>query len=151
MIHKNPTSYQFEIALKLDIDISNDSRNVAGAKIYDVVQPAIDTNFEISEATVEQIKLGEKLGLNLNQDSMRVASAKIEDRLKEKNKNTLDKLNLKSGDKVIKKNKVNIQGEEKTFFSEHVVSSIGRNYRVYFKGGNGQGAWPTQLEKINSE
>ena len=28
------------------------------------------------------------------------------------------------------------------------TSSIQPNTRVFFKGGNGQGAWPTQLEKL---
>ncbi|MBM7556309.1 hypothetical protein [Halanaerobacter jeridensis] len=148
-VHKKPTPFQKNIAIKLEVDISNDTRNVASARIYDAVEPAIDPNMEFNESTEKQIEFGEELGLDLKNNSLRVASAKIEDKLKENNKQAIEELNLKPGDKVKKKSKVEIDGEEKKYITKHVVSSIGKNYRVYFKGGNGQGAWPTQLEKVN--
>lgn len=79
-----PTSYQISIANHLDINILKDTRNVAGARIYDVVQPAINPDFEISNTTPQQINFGKELGLDLKGDSIRIASAKIDDKLKEK-------------------------------------------------------------------
>jgi hypothetical protein len=138
-IYDKPSSYQKLIANKLDIDISNDTLNIAGAKIYDVVQSAINRDIKISSATNQQINFGKKLGLDLIDDSMRVASAKINDELKARNIKAMaiEKMKLKPGDKVKKKEK------EKIVITEHTVSSIGKNYKVYFKGGNRHGGWPT--------
>jgi len=148
--NKTITSFQSEIAKKLKINIKNHTRNLASAKIHDFVHKAIYPGSEIKKATKKQIKLGEKINLNLENDSMRVASAKIKDKLNNINKNAIKKLNLSPGDKVIKKSKLSINGKEIERTKEYIVSSIGKNNRVYFKGGNGRGAWPTEVEKVES-
>lgn len=102
-IHNDPTTFQRKIAKKLKIDISNDTQNVASARIYDAVQPAIDPGTEVRNATAKQVEFGRELGLDLKNDSLSVASAKIEDKLREKNKYAIKKLDLEPGDKVRKK------------------------------------------------
>ena len=81
---------------------------------------------------------------------LNVASAKIADRLVERNEELLAKLQLKSGDQVIKHETVEWEGRIEDLSQEYIVSSIGRDGRIYFKGGNGQGAWPDQVTKIIS-
>jgi hypothetical protein len=74
---------------------------------------------------------------------------KIDERLSKINNKILSELNLNPGDNVIVKTTFEIDGEQHEYEKEYVVSSIGKNQRVYFKGGKGQSAWPSQIEKIN--
>lgn len=150
MTNSEPTPYQLKIAVKLNINISGLTSNVAGAKISDMVMPAIYPDFQEARATMKQIGFGTILGLDLRNDSKAVASAKIEDKLSEINSAALERLNLTPGVRVKKQRKIRIRGKEETLLTEHVVSSIGKNNRVYFKGGKGQGAWPSQLEPLDS-
>ncbi|MEG4507026.1 hypothetical protein QUA81_25545 [Microcoleus sp. F6_B4] len=76
-----------------------------------------------------------------------MASAKIGEALFSKNQDAIAALNLKPGDRVIKISRFELNNEFHTFEQEFVISSIQPNGRVFFKGGNGRGAWPTQLKK----
>ena len=60
----------------------------------------------------------------------------------------IEKINLKPGDKVVKIAKVEIEGVVHDISREYVVSSIGGDGRIYFKGGNGWGAWPHEINKL---
>lgn len=146
-----PTAYQLEVAIKLGIDVSRDSVNMAGAKIFDEIQAAIDPSSIPRKASLKQIEFGDSIGLDLRGDSTSVASAKIKDELLLMNKLALKRLELKPGDEVKKSRVVNINGREQTEISIHIVSSVGKNLRVYFKGGNGNGAWLSQLEKVTDD
>ena len=150
MDHPQPTKYQRHIAALLGIDVSNDTQGIAAAKIEDVVYPAINANAEVRAVTPNQLAFAKSLEIDVSQDSLNVAAAKIADRLAERNEELLDKLQLKSGDKVIKHESVEYEGEIEDLSQEYIVSSIGRDGRIYFKGGNGRGAWPDQVTKVVS-
>jgi hypothetical protein len=130
MPNYTPSDFQQEIAALLGVDVSGDSYDVATAR------------------SAEQRKFARSLKLNVAKDSMRVASAKISDALLAANKKALDKLKLNKGDKVIFIENYEAESGVYKRMSEHVVSSIGSNGRVYFKGIGCQGAWPTQLKKV---
>ena len=149
MIKTLPTDIQKEIAKALGVDISSDSRNVAAARIREVVELAINPNSTYRNATQKQIDFAALLGLDASGDSFWVCSAKIDDKLRERNLLALERLKLKSGDRVIVTKRIKIKEQQHEYVEEHIVSSIGKNLRVYFKGGRGQSAWPGQIEKVS--
>lgn len=150
MEHPQPSDYQKRIAALLAIDISHDTQGVAAAKIEDIVAPAISVDAKVNPVTRRQLDLADSLEIDVSQDSFRVAFAKIADRLAEQNKKLLDKLRLKAGDKVIKHQSIEFEGRIEELSNEYIVSSIGRDGRIYFKGGNGRGAWPNEVTKVVS-
>lgn len=146
---EEPTEVQRRVAAALGVDVVNDTSTVAAARIRDVVAEAIGERFATRPATTKQIEYGIRLGLDLRSDSIRVASAKIGDELSRRNFEAIARLDLRPGDHVLKHDVFELRGESHELVREFVVSSIQANARVFFKGGNGQGAWPTQLEKLD--
>jgi hypothetical protein len=140
-----PTPAQLEIALLLGIDVSSDSEKVAAARIREKVAIAIGEPRAASATSDKQRSFAKALGINIDAESMTVGSAMIDEALYRRNQEALAKLALRPGDKVIKKSTIIHDGEVHNLEHKAVVSSIRSNLRVYFKGGNGQGAWPTQL------
>ena len=148
MSKEKPTPYQKAIAQKLDIDISSDSKIVASARIRDIVEPAIKTESTSRFPTQKQIDFSISIGIDIESDSFWVGSAKIDERLSEINQKALEELDLKSGDRVSVKKTFEKDGKKHEYEKEYLVSSIGRDQRVYFKGGRGQCAWPSQIVKL---
>jgi hypothetical protein len=141
-----PSAEQIELAAQLNIDVALDTYDVAAARLLDAVSVAI--GFEpLQQSSERQRTFASSLGVDVAADSKRVASARIGDALFERNQVAIAALNLKPGDCVIRTEYFEIEGELRSIAHEYVVSSIQPNGRVYFKGGNGQGAWPTQLTK----
>jgi len=146
MIPSPPSEDQHRLAVLLTVEISEDSHDVAAAKLLDAV--AISLGFEPAEpATDRQRTFVESLGASVEGITKRVASARIGELLLAKNLKAIEDLNLKPGDQVVRIQSFELQGETKVLEQEFVVSSVQPNGRVFFKGGNGQGAWPTQLRK----
>lgn len=146
MLQHHQSAEQVSLAALLRIDITGDSYDVAAAKLLDAVALAI--GFEPAERSSErQRAFAASLACNVSADTKRVASAKISDALLAKNMAALAELELKPGDHVVRTEHFDLEGEAHTVSQDFVVSSIQPNGRVYFKGGNGQGAWPTQLKK----
>jgi hypothetical protein len=145
-----PTDAQVKIAKTLGIDISNDSRNVTAARIRETVEPAINPNSTFWAATQKQIEFATSLGLDVMSDSFWVCSAKIDDKLRELNQVALENLKLKPGDRVIVTTKGKISGQNYERQDEFIVSSIGKNLKVYFKGGGGRSAWPGRIERVEN-
>jgi len=143
-----PTDFQRQIAAALGIDITNDTREVAAARIHTFVGPAILSKVAEYTASERQIEFASALGLTVDTDSSLVASAKIADELFIQNKAALEQLQLKPGDRVRVHQQFEFAGEQREWVEEFVVSSVQPNGRIMFKGGNGRGAWPTQVEKI---
>lgn len=141
-----PSDFQRKIAAQLGLDVAGDSYDVAAARIMDIVALAVK-QFPARASSAEQRKFAKSLKLNVAKDSMRVASAKISDALLAANKKALRRLKLSKGDKVVFTEKYDTESGVHRRISEHVISSIGSNGRVYFKGIGCQGAWPTQLKK----
>ena len=146
MTASQPSQDQLHLASVLGIDISGDTFDVAAARLLDGVAPAI--GHEPAEPSSErQRAFAESLGYDVALDSKRVASAKIGEALLANNLGAIKSLNLQAGDRVIRLTQFEHAGELRSFEQELIVSSIQPNGRVFFKGGNGQGAWPTQLRK----
>jgi hypothetical protein len=147
--NSTPSAEQLRIAALLGIDVRGDTEAVAAARIEDAVSPAISLGQPARPATDRQIEFGKALGLALTGDTLRVASAKIDEELFRRSAVAVESLGLKAGDRVVKRETFEFQGKEQVLEQQYVVSSIDPNsLRVWFRGGNGQGAWPTQLEKI---
>jgi hypothetical protein len=145
---ESPTDFQRQVAAALGIDISRDSKAVAGARIQTFVGPALLDKDRSAPATERQLAFAEALGLDVRGDSNLVASAKIADELFDRNTAAAERLRLKPGDRVRVRHRVEVEGKTHDWLDEHVVSSIQPNCRIMFKGGNGMGAWPTQVEKV---
>lgn len=141
---------QQKLAGLLEITLAGDSFETAAAKLLDAVAESL--GFEPAQpSSLRQQVFAESLGMNVVHDSKRHATAKIGERLLELNRQAITDLDLKPGDRVLRIHRFEHEGEERTFEQEFVISSIQLNGRVFFKGGNGQGAWPTQLRRVKSE
>ncbi len=140
------TDFQNEVATRLGLDVSSDTYDVAAARIMDRVALAVK-QFPSKPSSPAQRAFAKSLKLGVAKDTMRVASAKIADSLFEKNTRALARLKLKKDDRVIFTEKYETDDRTETHTSEHIVSSVGSNGRVYFKGIGCQGAWPTQLKR----
>jgi hypothetical protein len=147
MAAQTQSQEQGSLAKLLGVDITGDSFDVACARLLDAV--AVSVGFEPAESSSErQRAFASSLGCSVVSDSKRVASAKIGDALLARNQTAIMSLNLKPGDRVVRTEHLELEGEVHSISQEFIVSSIQPNGRVYFKGGNGQGAWPTQLTKV---
>lgn len=137
---------QTQLAKLVGLDVGGDSFDVAAARLLDAVAPAL--GYEPAEPSSDrQRSFAESLCCDVTSDSKRVASAKIGDALFTKNQEAIVALALKPGDRVVRVNQFEFEGELRSLEQEYVISSIQPNGRVFFKGGNGQGAWPTQLRR----
>lgn len=148
MSNESSSQEQKELAKLLGLDISADTFDVAAARLLDAVAIAIGHE-PPQNATERQIVFASSIGQDVSTNTKRVASAKIGEALFSKNQDAIAALNLKPGDRVIKISRFELNNEFHTFEQEFVISSIQPNGRVFFKGGNGRGAWPTQLKKIS--
>ncbi|MCX8098889.1 MAG: hypothetical protein N3F11_07805 [Casimicrobiaceae bacterium] len=147
MSHPPPSKEQLLIAEVLGVSIAEDTYNVAAARLFDAVASAVGAK-SARPSSDRQRAFADSIGLNVSRDSMRVASAKIRDALLAKNQRAIAEMNLQPGDKVVRLDQREFDGEG-ALKKEFVVSSIGSNGRVFFKGSNCQGEWPTKLRKIS--
>lgn len=143
------TAQQVRIAEALGVDVSADSESVAAARLLDEIAFAIGERIGRRPVTERQLEFGRQLGLSLAADSLRVASAKLLDELRRRSVDALKRLDLKPGDRVRKRTVLDLSGKLHEDTQEFVISSIQPNTRVLFKGRYCQGAWPTQLEKVD--
>ena len=143
------TEVQRRIAKKLGLDLSACSESMAAAHIREVVAEAIGEPRAAWHSTEKQRAFAEALGFNVDHASVVVASATINEALFERNRKALRKLKLKPGDRVLKRTRFEFGGEPRELTTEAIVSSVQPNQRVFFKGGNGQGAWPSELEVLS--
>ncbi|MDP2603067.1 MAG: hypothetical protein Q8S00_10800 [Deltaproteobacteria bacterium] len=144
------SSAQKNIAAKLGIDVSDDTHDVAAARIHDAVATAIG-QLPPKRSTARQRKFAEEIGIKVSKDTIRVASARIGDKLSQDNRHALQALNLKPGDEVALLEDFEIDGIATDPRQRFIVSSIGSNGRVYFKGMNCPGAWPSQIKKVSGQ
>jgi len=140
---------QIEIGLKLGINLSTETWNVAAAKILDVVGPATDDVAKHSKPTPKQIALARTLGIDIANDTFRVGWAKISDTLLQRNLEAIQELQLRLGDDVVFTTTREIGGETHVFERVYAVSSIKPNGMVYFKGGGGRCTSASRLRKVN--
>lgn len=135
-----PTKTQKLIAAKLGIDIDKNSFDIAAAQILDAIQIAITRRSKDNSVTQRQIDYANSLGVNVTQDSRAVAAARIGDALNKNNQKLIKEWDLKPGKQVRwKRRKMNM-----------VISSIATNGLLWFKGGNGHCAFPSEIEPIET-
>jgi hypothetical protein len=149
MRYPRPTHFQIEIAAAVGIDISNDTRGVAAARLQDYLAPAFGEKRKVRSATPSQIDYARGLGFDVSSDTMSIAFARIAQHLSALNKRELRRLKLKSGDRVRQISNFEINGKRQSYSQEFVVSSIHSSGRVFFKGIGCRSGWPTQLEKLD--
>lgn len=102
-------------------------------------------------ATARQRAYAETLGLDVVDDTKRVSSAKIAEALRSRNLRLIAKMDLAPGDRVACRHVAAVGGAEPTWETEEVVSSIAPDGRVWFKGGQGKGAFPDRLRKLKPD
>jgi hypothetical protein len=145
---ESPTEIQLRVAAALAVDIARDSRTVAAARLYDAVAEAIGERHACRPASARQVEFALSLDLDVRSDSLRVASAKIADELERRNRAALVALNLQPGDRVLIRKRYETEGQRHEWTREFTISSIDVRGRLHFKGGNGDGAWPTEVGKV---
>jgi hypothetical protein len=148
---KSPTALQRRIAKALGVNISGDTERVAAARIREFVAPAMLEKSYAEQASEKQVSYGVMIGLDLSGLSKGLASAMIDDRHAELNAEALQRLALKPGDEVVHTSTCRDEGSEFSWETNYIVSSIGKDGLVYFKGGNGRCGWPTQIRHKNEE
>jgi hypothetical protein len=137
----------------------NEPNGVVGVMLEERLMPLIWSAEAAAElASERQRNFLRALGAASTADSTsltkRVASAWIDHHLAIKTADSLRRLQLKTGDAVIKrsvwrKELLGIPPHETLEF--HYVSSIGADGLVYFKGGNGKCGWPSSLHLAGPE
>lgn len=138
-IMEKASKFQIEIAKKLNIDVSMESSIVASAKLKSAIFEAIYPNKQKREATQKQLRFLKSLGVESESTDFLIVSALIDEELQKRNIAAIEKHNFKPGDSIL-----TVQyGQEKI----DVISSIGSNHRIWFKGGKGRGCWPSQVIK----
>lgn len=145
----HPNQKQFQIAELIGIDISQDTKEVAAARLLDEVSDAIGER-PPEPSTKDQQRFAKSLGIDVSKLSKRVASAVIQNELQKINRERLKELQLKAGDRVIRTDRLVYGGMVHEIEKEFIVSSISLSGRIYFKGGRGEGGWPTQVRKVQS-
>ena len=132
------SQFQIELAGRLNIEIDRSSFLVASAQIEDAIALALWREPRLGLASERQVAYAASFGLDVAADSKRVASAKIEQKQLERSRKLISEMNLEPGIEVWWR-----QRERKM-----VISSIAANGRLWFKGGNGQGAFPHEVDVL---
>ena len=144
-----PTPIQKEIAKALGVSLRGASIETAAARIRARVAPAIDPDINPRPPTEKQIKFARDLGVYAEGDTFDMCRVKIQDELTRRNAIALRQMRLKPGDVVEYTRTLAYDGEASIQRSQHVVSSVGKDLRVYFKNPvEASGAWPSQLTKL---
>jgi hypothetical protein len=120
---------------------------VAAARILDAIADALGEEPR-EPSSLRQQDFARTLGLDVSVDTVRVASAKIADALLVRNVAAVKAMELGPGDVVEIAQRGQIDGKECVLEQEFVVSSVRPNGRLFFKGGNGRGAWAAQVRKV---
>jgi hypothetical protein len=151
------TSAQRGLADNLGLRLADDvPRSVTSVLLEDHLRPTVWGD-EPELATEKQRAFLARLGATdvaADADlSKAAASAWIDYRFTLQTIRHLKELRLVSGDQVVKWHawRDPESGETMEFEDQHVVSSIGVDGLVYFKGGNGKCGWPSSLRRSKPE
>jgi hypothetical protein len=144
-----PSREQQDIAERLGLTIRGEPFEVVAAMIRDAVADAVGAETPCP-STAKQRRFAAEIGVDVQNATKRVASARIDEALKRKNAEALGRLRLKPGDAVVQMVRFEYEGTWHVSERQAVVSSLGKDGRVYFKGGNGRSAWPTQLKRVEN-
>lgn len=150
------TTAQRELAAKVGLELGgHEPASVVAVMLEDHLAPSIRGE-ERRAATAKQKALVAQLDPDLpgiESMSLDVASGWIEHLLEARRADALRRVPLSHGTKVVHRRRWTdpVSGEAKELVMKYQVSSIGPNGRVHFMGGNGQGAWPDELEVLGED
>ena len=148
---RTATSEQLRIAAAVGCPFDNEPSGVLTAIIECWLRPVLYTEDPLP-ATDRQLEYSDKLGhAQVGREMHRsVASAWIDHYLSLRTADALESLRLKAGDRVHRQHEYAdpSTGEVTSLDRSFTVSSIGSNGLVYFRGGNGQCGWPSNLRRI---
>jgi hypothetical protein len=128
------TVLQVQIARMLGLDVTGDADEVAAARIFDLVAPAIGDR-PIRPSTDKQRAFAEALGVDVSLDSLRVASGRIQTTLRTRNLEAVARMGLVAGAIVILERNLEHDGARCCTREAAAVSSISEDGIVYFRGG----------------
>lgn len=160
-----PTKKQLALARSYNVRLAGvEPRCVAGRLIYETLEAVIwgtdlpDPPVATSRQRSFLASLGESGIASFPRLSKGVASTWIDHLLKLRTAARLHELKLKKGDHVIMSRFIRSafnphveQEQDWKIVTRHVVSSIGANGMVYFKGGNGSCGWPQAIRRPESD
>lgn len=135
------SSEQVDFCKKLGIDVKGNTVGMAAAKLEELIQKCFWGIEQMETPTEKQIDLAKKFGIDISHMSRIVGNAVIDNIMAQLNYNAIKEQKLIPGLPVKKRND--------PLNREFIISTIGPNGTVYFKGGNGQRAWARSL--INNE
>ncbi|MGR8981886.1 MAG: hypothetical protein ACU84H_17595 [Gammaproteobacteria bacterium] len=133
---KPATDFQKEVASKLGVPIDPSSFIIAATQLSEFLAPAFYSEAEYKPATEKQVSYAASLGVDVSKDTRRVASARIQEKHDERSHALIQSMGLAPGVQVLWKERERLM----------VISSIAQNGRLWFRGGNGMGAFPHQVE-----
>lgn len=144
------TKEQLRVADAVGCPHAQEPIGVLTALIEAWLRPSLYGNVSLL-ATPRQLEFLESLDHEQPQGDMArtVASAWISHHLSVRTANALESLQLKAGDRVSHEREfVDPDSGEVSHHDEvFMVSSIGTNGLVYFRGGNGKCGWPSSLRR----
>jgi hypothetical protein len=149
-----PTVEQLALARQLGLALDgNEPHDVVAVMLEEHLQPTV-WGTEPEPASVRQLSFLRDLNAILPAGITKgMASAWIEYHLALKTIRSLEKLRLEAGDAVIKAStfRASLADSMRLFLEYFIVSSIGADGLVYFRGGNGKCAWPTSLRRATED
>ena len=145
---RSVTREQVAVGERLGLDLSQDTWAVARARILDAVGTAIGDQERYDEPTDNQIAWAESLGIDVTRHSYRVAFAMINDALWERENQLIREMNLKPGDRVARDREYEHEGQVHKWREGFVISSIGKDGRLYFRGVGCKSGWPSAFTKV---
>ena len=147
-----PTKELLSLTNSLEFSHKHEPHGVLSALVEDWLRPVLHQQ-QSAPATEKQLNYLKTLTRSDANPNMTrpIASAWINHHLALRTIHALNQLKLKSGDKVqVKKESVNPEtGEIVDIGGMFTISSIGANGLVYFRGGNGNCAWPDKIHKAD--
>jgi hypothetical protein len=148
------TAEQVGLAEKLGLPVAgNAPRGVMVALLEDRLRPALH-GMEPDAATERQRAFLRELGGEHHADpglTKTVASAWIDYHLTLRTIGALQSLRPVCGNVVVRHHQVAFpDGSTESYDAEHVVSSVQDDGLIFFKGGNGQCAWPSNLTSLDA-
>ncbi len=127
---------------KLGLKLEGTTISVATARIHDAIDSAFFGIADLGSPTQKQIALAAKFGYEIARLSRREGDAVVDDILTELNLEAIEDQELAPG--------VRVRNIHDALDTARLISSIGPDGTVYFRGGNGKRAWARSLRRLDA-
>ena len=135
----NVSKADVELAKAIGVNIGGLTKKVAIAAMEDTIRLKV-LGQSPEPASERQKHFASSLGIDISGHSRNIASAKISEYLDFNNRESIRTQNLQAGDHVRK-----IYGDAG---NTYIISSIQSDGVVWFKGGQGQKSWASNVKKV---